>query len=117
MDVESGLMKDAPLTAWRVHNYNSGSSATEPPYRIPSQEVEFHRTESPLRQGSYRALAATANTFAIEMHLDEMARALGLDPYDLRVTNLDDDRLLAVLEAAAERFGWHERKRAPGRGF
>jgi CO/xanthine dehydrogenase Mo-binding subunit len=117
IDVESGAMKDGSLTAWRFHNYNSGSSAIEPPYRIPAQEVEFHRTESPLRQGSYRALAATANTFAMETHLDEMARALGLDPYDLRVTNLDDDRLLAVLEAAAERFGWHERKAAPGRGF
>jgi len=117
IDVESGARKDGTLTAWRFHNYNSGSSAIEPPYRIPAQEVEFHRTESPLRQGSYRGLAATANVFAMETHLDELARALGLDPYDLRVTNLDDERLLAVLESAAERFGWHERKAASGRGF
>ena len=36
----------------------------------------FHPAHSPLRQGSYRALAATANHFARESHMDELAHAL-----------------------------------------
>ncbi len=44
-----------------------------------NQRIAFHPAESPLRQGSYRGLAATANHFAREMHMDEMARALGVD--------------------------------------
>jgi nicotinate dehydrogenase subunit B len=34
----------------------------------------------------------------------------------MRLRNLTDERLRAVLLAAAERFGWQERRAAPGRG-
>jgi len=72
---------------------------------------------SPLRQGSYRALAATANNFARETHMDELARALKIDPLELRRRNLKDERLLAVLEAAAKAFGWGKSARAAGSGL
>jgi len=106
IEVESGARRDGKLTAWRFHNYNSGSSAIEPVYAVPNLETEYHASDAPLRQGSYRALAATANHFARETHLDELARALGMDPLALRLANLDDPRQRAVLEAAAQRFGW-----------
>ena len=48
---------------------------------------------SPLAQGSYRALAATANNFARESHLDELAAAAGADPVEFRLRHLDDERL------------------------
>ena len=78
---------------------------------MPHQHVEFHVTRTPLRQGSYRALAATANGFARESQLDEVAHRLGLDPLELRRRNVHETRLRAVLEAAAERFGWERRPR------
>ena len=37
-------------------------------------------SNSPLRQGSYRALASTANHFARESHMDELAHAVGHRP-------------------------------------
>jgi len=70
-----------------------------------------------LRQGSYRALAATANHFARESHMDELASALKIDPLDFRRKNLKNDRLRAVFDAAADKFGWGKRKKAPGHGF
>jgi isoquinoline 1-oxidoreductase len=51
-------------------------------------------------------LASTANHFARETHLDELARGIGMDPIELRLKNLSNERLKAVLLAAAERFGW-----------
>ena len=75
------------------------------------------RRASPLRQGSYRGLAATANHFARESHMDELAHALGLDPLEFRLKNLSDARLRAVLEAAAEKFGWGKTKATAERGF
>ena len=45
------------------------------PYTSPNQTIQFHPVASPLRQGSYRGLAATANHFARESHMDELARA------------------------------------------
>jgi len=117
IDVRSGAGADGKLTAWEFHNYNSGASGIRTPYNVPNQKIEFHATRYPLRQGSYRGLAATANHFARESHMDEMAHALGQDPLDFRLKNLTDARLRAVLQAAAEKFGWGRTKATPERGF
>jgi nicotinate dehydrogenase subunit B len=117
IEIKSGAGADGRLTAWECHNYNSGPSGIRTPYDVPHQKIEFHATRSPLRQGSYRGLAATANHFARESHMDELAQALGLDPLELRLKNLSDPRLRAVLQAAAERFGWGKVKASPERGF
>jgi isoquinoline 1-oxidoreductase len=117
IDVTSGVSADGRLTAWEFHNYNSGASAIRTPYDVANQRIEFHPARSPLRQGSYRGLAATANHFAREVHMDEAARAAGVEPLDFRRRNLKDERLRAVLEAAVERFGWGRPKGAPNRGF
>ena len=117
IEVRSGARADGTLLAWEFHNYNSGPSAIHTPYEVPHQKIEFHPARSPLRQGSYRGLAATANHFARETHMDELASALGLSPLEFRLRNLKDARLRAVLEAAAERFGWGKAKASPERGF
>ena len=117
IEVKSGAKKDGIVTAWEFHNYNSGSSAIEGLYEIPNQQIEFHPARSPLRQGSYRGLAATANHFARESHMDELAHAVGMDPLEFRLRNLKDERLIAVLEAAAKQFGWGNRKASKDRGF
>jgi len=106
IDVRSGIDKEGKLLAWEFHNYNSGSAAIRTPYQAPNQHIEFHPCTSPLRQGSYRGLAATANHFAREAHMDELAAEAKIDPLEIRRRNLNDARLRAVLDAAAERFGW-----------
>ena len=117
IETAAGVDKDGKLTAWEFHNYNSGGSGLGTPYKVPSSKVAFHATASPLRQGSYRALAATANHFARESLMDELAHAARLDPLEFRMRNLDDARLRAVLEDAATRFGWGKSSPAPGHGF
>jgi nicotinate dehydrogenase subunit B len=117
LDITSGVRNDGTLTAWEFHNYNSGGSAIRTPYEVPNQKVEFHSTRSPLRQGSYRALASTANIFARESHMDELAHAIKMDPLEFRLKNLKDERLRAVLEKAADAFGWKKANSGEGRGF
>lgn len=116
IEVRSGARKDGTLTAWEFHNYNSGGSGIRTLYEVAGQRIAFHPSRSPLRQGSYRALAATANHFARECHMDEIAHALGRDPLAFRLKNLKDARLRAVFEAAAKAFGWGSRPPA-GRGY
>jgi isoquinoline 1-oxidoreductase len=115
--VKAGVRKDGRLTAWEFHNVNSGASGLETPYEVANHRAAYHNATSPLPQGSYRALASTANHFARETHLDELARGIGMDPLALRLKNLRNERLQAVLRAAAQRFGWGESKAAPGRGL
>jgi isoquinoline 1-oxidoreductase len=117
IEIRSGVSSDGLITAWEFHNYNSGPSAIETPYDIANRATQFHATESPLRQGSYRGLAATANHFARESHMDDLAAAVATDPLEFRLKNLKNDRLRAVLQAAAEKFGWADAKSEPKRGF
>ncbi len=117
IEISSGVSKDGALTAWEYHNYNSGSAAIRTPYDVPNQKILFHSSHSPLPQGSYRGLAATANHFARESHMDDLAHAVGMDPLEFRLKNLKDERLRAVLQAAAKTFGWGDAKPDPDHGF
>jgi nicotinate dehydrogenase subunit B len=116
IDVVSGVRGDGTITAWEFHNYNSGSAGIRTYYEVPNQRIVFHEVHSPLRQGSYRALAATANHFPRESHMDELAHALKMDSLEFRLKNLKNERLRAVFEAAAKQFGWGKSK-SPGQGF
>jgi nicotinate dehydrogenase subunit B len=117
IDVAGTIDHDGALTEWQFTNYNSGPSGLRSPYDVPGQNVHFEPAPAPLRQGSYRGLAGTANHFARESHMDDLAHAAKMDPLDFRLKNLKDERMQAVLEAAAQRFGWHGRTRVPGRGY
>jgi isoquinoline 1-oxidoreductase len=107
---------DGRLVAWTFDNWNSGTAGIRTPYDVPHQALTFHPVDSPLRQGSYRALAATANTYAREMVMDEVARALDEDLLQFRLRHLAEPRLRAVLQAVADRVGWPARA-AAGRAW
>jgi nicotinate dehydrogenase subunit B len=103
IDVASSADPAGDLLAWSFTNINSGAAGLTTPYRVPHQSLRYQPAASPLAQGSYRALAATANNFARESHMDELAGALGVA---FRHRHLDDKRLAAVLDAAAAEIGW-----------
>jgi nicotinate dehydrogenase subunit B len=117
IEIKSGISAEGKLTAWEFHNYNSGASGIQTPYDVANQMIQFHPVNSPLRQGSYRGLAATANHFARESHMDELAHAAQIDALEFRLKNLSDPRLRAVFESAAQTFGWPKKKTQNGQGF
>jgi nicotinate dehydrogenase subunit B len=114
IDVASGATTDGVLTAWTQRNVNSGQSAITTPYLVPDQRLDYQPAASPLLQASYRGLAATANNFARESQMDELAERLGHDPVEFRLRNLADSQLADVLRAVAQHVGWAGRR--PGAG-
>ena len=62
-----------------------------------------------LRQSSLRGLGGTANTFANESFIDELAHAAKIDPISFRLEHLSDPRARAVIEAVKPAY-------QPGRG-
>jgi nicotinate dehydrogenase subunit B len=116
VDIRSGATKDGKLTAWQFAVLNAGSAAARLPYRVENQRIGNQPSDSPLAQGPYRALGATANNFARESHVDELAARFGADPVEYRLRHLADDRLAAVLRAVAERAGWVARPGPAARG-
>ena len=117
MELKASVQHDGTLVSWEHHNYNSGNAGLQTPYNVPSPVTEYHASRSPLRQASYRALASTANHFARESFMDELAHAVAMDPLAFRRKNLTDPRMIAVLNAAADKFGWASLKSTPTRGF
>lgn len=110
IDVSGGTTAAGELTAWSFANLHSGPAGLATPYRVPNQLTAYQPADGPLARGSYRALAATANNFARESHMDDLAAAIGADPVAFRLRHLDDERLAAVLRTAAAEIGWDEQQ-------
>jgi CO/xanthine dehydrogenase Mo-binding subunit len=119
IDLEASLDADGKLTTWHHVNINAGGNSIESPYKLVRKRSQSVNSRPPLRHGSYRALAATGNTFARESFMDELADAARADPLEFRLAQLDDMRLKAVLEEAAKRFRWTDRlkDKRPNRGI
>jgi nicotinate dehydrogenase subunit B len=117
IEVRGKLNPDGTLAEWEFHNYNSGPSGLQTPYDVPSKKELVHQTKTPLRQGSYRGLAGTANHFVRESYMDELAHSVKMDPLEFRLKNAKNERLRAVMMAAADQFRWKDRNKTAGRGF
>ena len=107
IDAEASLDADgqADLLALRQHQLRRPTRSRRPTGRARARAASSRRSP-PLRHGSYRALAATANTFGRECFMDELADAAGRDPLEFRLAHLEPGRLRDVLEEAARRFDW-----------
>jgi isoquinoline 1-oxidoreductase len=111
IECKSGLDGSGNVIAWEFTNINAGGSAIEPPYEIENVKVRDVESDSPLRQGAYRCLAATANNFARESFIDELAAAAGVDELEFRLAHLENPRIRKVLETAAKYFRWEKRRK------
>jgi CO/xanthine dehydrogenase Mo-binding subunit len=90
-----------------------------PIYAFPNAQVVHHFIPAmPIRISAMRALGAYHNVFSIESFMDELAGLAGADPVEFRLKHLEDPRGRAVIEKAAQNFGWKRGQKAPqDRGF
>jgi isoquinoline 1-oxidoreductase len=122
--INSGVDNAGKLVFWDYTVYFAGERGGAQFYAIP-----HHRTAAsgaawgaavgshPFATGAWRAPGNNTNTFARESHIDIMAAAAGLDPVEFRLKNLTDERMVRVLKAAADKFGWSPGKAPSKRGF
>lgn len=114
--LRTGVKRDGTITAHHVQfRVNCGAYAgfkprgaiggaaqSAGPYRIPNTRIEsLHVYTNTIPGGHMRAPGEPQGMFAIESHLDEIARVIGIDPVDLRAKCLvgDDEET-----ASGERF-------------
>ena len=99
IELKVGARRDGTLTALEGRAvFDAGAYAGAPLgialllmgsyYQVPNLELRGYEvlTHKP-GNGAYRAPGAVQGTFAIESVMDELARATGLDPIDLRLRN------------------------------
>ncbi len=96
-----------------------GSRNSNPLYDLPNTHVIYHFIKDmPIRVSALRSLGAHLNVFSIESMFDELALKAGVDPLDMRLAHMADDRARSVMLTASEAFGWKTRKKtSPLQGF
>jgi isoquinoline 1-oxidoreductase subunit beta len=108
--VGQSLGKGTPFEAMLVHDGIDATSvegANDLPYAVPNLAVDLHTTDVAVPVLWLRSVGHTHTAYSTETFLDEVARAQGSDPVDLRRRLLaDHPRHLGVLELAAEKAGW-----------
>jgi isoquinoline 1-oxidoreductase beta subunit len=140
---KGGLDAQGKLVAWRQHfitygegqRYVSGGTldATEfPSGRVPNYSLFASAQPLILRTGALRAPGHNAYAWAIKAFVDEMATAAGRDPLEFhmellnatpvpltggRGDSMNAERLKGVLQLVAEKSGWANRKKEPGKGM
>ena len=122
--IRSGLTTAGKICLWDYKVYCAGDREAKQFYDVAHQRTisaggwqggnpeGFH----PFAIGPWRAPSVNTNTFARESHIDVMAAKAGADPLRFRLNNLADQRMVRVLKAAADRFGWTPRRAPSGRG-
>lgn len=138
--VKLGAKRDGTLTAIDVRieqgigaYQTSGESANTPGiyqrlYRCPNvrtEQVPVYMNTGPAV--AFRAPGYVEAAFALECAMDELARAVELDPVELRLKNYTEkdqkgqpyttpESLRLCYERATEAFGWREYQRPPAEG-
>jgi isoquinoline 1-oxidoreductase len=121
--IRSGVTEANQIAYWNFDVYFGGPRGAEQFYHIPHHRELSHGHYTglpgahPFGTGPWRAPGSNTNTFARESHIDIMAAKMAMDPLEFRLKNLSDQRMIRVLKAAAEKFGWRTSPAPSGRGF
>jgi isoquinoline 1-oxidoreductase len=117
--ITSGMDKSGNITLWDFNTYYAGARGSETIYDVPNARTTNYSGGSvhPFGTGAWRAPGNNTNTFARESQINIMASKAGIDPLDFRLKNLKDEKMIAVLKAAADNFGYTPARNPSGRGY
>ncbi len=87
-------------------------------YDVPHQLIEQLYEDSGVRTSPLRGIGFTANKFATETFMDEIARKHGIDPVKFRLDLMQSSpRATKVVERAAQMADWGRKREGRGLGF
>ena len=122
--ITSGVSGSGMISMWDYYVYFAGERGSQHFYNIPHHKTTAYNTSwvgaagsHPFATGPWRAPGNNTNSFARESQIETMAAKAGMDPVEFRLKNLTDKKMIRVLNAAAEKFGWKPAKGPSGRGF
>ncbi|MDP2883636.1 MAG: molybdopterin-dependent oxidoreductase [Ignavibacteria bacterium] len=122
--IKSGITEKGRISLWDYHVYFAGERGTQMFYDIPNFSMVAYNSSwvgasgsHPFLTGPWRAPGNNTNSYAREMQIDMMAEKAGMDPVEFRLQNIVNKKMLGVLKAAAQKFGWKPAKSPSGRGF
>jgi isoquinoline 1-oxidoreductase beta subunit len=105
--VGQSIMEGTPFMPPDGKDPSSFEGASDHPYAVPNVYFDLHSPKIGVPVQWWRSVGHTHTAFAVEVFVDELARAAGNDPVEFRRGLITSDpRRLGVLELAAEKAGW-----------
>ena len=93
-----------------LKGYGAQAGAAPLPYAVDNALVEYVHDDPGVPTGFWRGVAHTGNAFTMECFVDEIAHAMGRDPYELRLELFKNNpRMQNVVKIAAREAGWKEK--------
>ncbi len=120
--IKSGITKEGKIALWDFKQYFAGNRGSDTIYDVPNAKTTGIREKRgtpvhPFPTGAWRAPGNNTNTFARESQVDILAEKAGIDPVQFRLDNLADKKMIAVIEALAEKFDYTPKVGPSGRGI
>ena len=121
--IRSGVDGAGKIVLWDYHVYFAGDRGCEQFYDVPHHATVSHGNwmggagPHPFGTGAGARRPTTRTPSPANRRSTIMAAKVGADPVEFRLKNLKDARMIRVLKAAAEKFGWTPQKSPGGRGF
>lgn len=122
MKIKSGVTKSGKITLWHFNQFHAGMRGSDTIYNVPNaKRTSIGEKEGspvhPFPTGAWRAPHNNSNTFARESQIDIMAAKTGVDPVQFRLDNLTDVKMIRVVEALRDTFGYTPAAGPSGRGI
>ncbi len=149
--IKVGVKNDGTITAFEIMNYwdagpyveyganvvNASALSATGPYRIPNVKIDSYCIYTNLpAAGPYRGFGYSEMLFSVESHMTRIAKAIGIDPVDLRRKNgikegdsltygvpMNPSGLLEAIDKVADEIEWEKKEeskdpnKAIGKGF
>ena len=107
IDLTTGIGSDGTIIARKIDTYQDVGMGTTNTYIIPNVLTRNYEAKMPFRRAISRGTSYVQNCFATESHIDMVATAAGMNPFDFRRINVSLPYFLPMIDACADMIGYN----------
>lgn len=117
IDIASAVDASGRVTARKIDIFQDRGAGTEDVYKVPNVRTRLFQSPMPVRHGVMRGTSYVQVCYALESHVDMLARALGMDPLEYRSRSVTQEAFRPLLSLCGEMCGWSGGRSVSDRGM
>jgi isoquinoline 1-oxidoreductase len=107
IDLTTGISSGGRMLARKIDTYQDVGDGTVYTYDIPNVLTRNFQAKLPFKRAISRGTSYVQNCFATESHIDMVAAAIGIDPFEFRRNNVWLPAFINVIDACAEMIDYY----------
>lgn len=116
VDIASAVDSAGRVTARQMDIFQDRGHGTEDVYKVPNVRTRLYQSPMPVLHGVMRGTSYVQVCYALESHVDMLARATGQDPLEFRRLNVTQRGFRPLLKRCGEMCDWGEEHSQADRG-